>query len=286
MKDKTVLACDVGGTRLRAALVRLDGTVVAKRVVPTPPDDPGALPRLMRVMLDESEGAVVGAVVGLPGPIDYSLGEALRLPNLPDWQGAVSAHGLSHELSFTVLLANDADLAALGEHRYGAGVTARDMLYITASTGIGAGVIIGGRLLKGRQSLAEVGHTIIERSSHSTVESLGSGTALARLAGDDAASVAARATARDAEALQLFATVAEAFATGVFNSVHSFSPEIVVIGGGMSKAGDLLLDPVREMLTGCGEECPAARVKVVGAHGDDDVGLKGAAAYWIDSSLR
>lgn len=187
---------------------------------------------------------------------------------------------LGQEVGLPVYLANDADLAALGEHRYGAGRGFRDMLYVTSSTGVGAGVVLGGRLVHGALSLAEVGHTVIDRSTGGTVESLGSGTALARLAGFDAASVSVRAADGDRTATQQFAQVASDFATGVFNMVHSFSPEVVVIGAGMSQAGELLLGPVRAALNQCDTGCPATRASVVVAEGGDDVGLKGAAAYW------
>ena len=282
MPDESILASDVGGTRLRAALVGDDGSVLAKQVIPTPPSDPGALPRMMLELREKAEVPVVGAVVGVPGPVDYSRGEVLRLPNLPDWEGRVSAAHIGEALGLPALLANDADLAALGEHRYGSGVGSTDMLYVTSSTGVGAGVILGGRLLHGELSLAEGGHMIIDRGTRETVESLGSGTALGRLAGEDARSVEARARAGDGDALRDFSRVAEDFAIGVFNMVHCFSPDMVVIGGGMSKAGDMLLDPIRAILSECGATCPASRARIARAQGGDDVGLKGAAAYWHD----
>ena len=282
LTGESILACDVGGTRLRVAIVEPDGSVHSKRVCPTPPNDPTALIRTMREVWDKAERTIVGAVVGVPGPIDYIRGEPLRLPNLPYWEGRVSGERLSDDLGLPVRLANDADLAALGEHRHGAGQGSRDMLYVTSSTGVGAGVILNGQLLWGRRSIAEVGHTIIDRATGETVESLGSGTALARLSGEDPASLTARAKSGDSEALRHFASAAEAFAIGVFNLVHCFSPEIVVIGGGMSRAGDLLLDPVRAMLHQCSAKCPFSRTRVVRAKGGDDVGLRGAAVYWAE----
>ena len=283
MGDDRILACDVGGTRLRVAVVEAGGVVVSKEVIATPKEDPGALTRAMR-SVEKGTRSIVGAVVGLPGLVDYSRGEVLTLPNLPDWEGSLSAVRLSADLGVPVLLANDADLAALGEHRYGAGRGSQDMLYVTSSTGVGAGVIVGGRLLHGRFSLAEAGHTIIDWATGGTLESLGSGSALARAAGEDAAVVAARAAAGEPAASQHFASTAEAFAVGVFNLVHCYSPEMVVIGGGMSQAGDLLLDPVREKLERCGAGCVAFKAEVVKAQGDDDVGLRGAHAYWMDCS--
>ena len=279
-----ILACDVGGTRMRVAIVESGGAVVSKEVIPTPKEDSNELTLAMRSLFEKAGRSIKGAVVGLPGLIDYSRGEVLTLPNLPDWEGSLSAARLGAELGVPVLLANDADLAALGEHRYGAGRGSQDMLYVTSSTGVGAGVIIRGRLLHGRLSLAEAGHTIIDWTTGDTLETLGSGTALARAAGEDAAAVAARAAAGEPVAAQHFASTAKAFAVGVYNLVHCYSPEVVVIGGGMSQAGELLLAPIRERLARCRPNCAASKAKVVKAQGDDDVGLRGAYAYWMDCS--
>ena len=272
-----ILACDLGGTQLRTAVVDAGGGVAHRRATPTPKDDPGALATVLGDALAEA-GDVAGVVVGVPGPIDYAAGAPTMLVNLPAWEGRVSAATLSAELGLDVLLANDADLAALGEHRFGAGRGFDDVAYVTVSTGVGAGVVLGGRLVRGRLSLAELGHTVIDRHTMETVEDLGSGTALGRLAGEDAAAVSDRAQRGDTEAAALFRKAADALAVGVFNLVQLFSPQVVVIGGGMSQAGELLLDPVRRAL----ESCPTSRPSVVRADAGDDAGLKGAAAYWAD----
>ncbi len=276
-----ILACDLGGTQLRTAVVDAAGQVTQRRAVPTPKGDPGALPALLRDALAEAD-EVDGVVVGVPGPIDYAAGAPTMLVNLPAWEGHVSASILAGRLGLGVLLANDADLAALGEHRFGAGRGFDDVAYVTVSTGVGAGVVLGGRLVRGRLSLAELGHTIIDRHAMKTVEDLGSGTALGRIAGENAAAVSARAQEGDAEAAALFREAADALAVGVLNLVLLFSPQVVVIGGGMSQAGDLLLDPVRQAIAACPASSPAARALVVRAATGDDAGLKGAAAYWAD----
>ena len=279
-----VLCVDLGGTRLRVAVFSSEGDMLHKSVIPTPDDAPQALVAAMKDALAACAIEVEGAVVGVPGPVSYAEGKAIRLPNLPGWEQHISAQRIADAITLPVLLANDADLAALGEHRYGAGQGASDMAYVTSSTGVGAGVIISGRLLHGRWSLAEIGHTVIERGTGGTVESLGSGTALERSAGRDGAEVTAAAQAGDERALAMFREVAEAFATGVHNLVHCFAPERVVIGGGMSQAGDLLLGPVRERLKRCTLGCSAWATEVVLAEGGDDVGLLGAFALWGDWS--
>ena len=280
--SSATLVVDLGGTRLRVALMTEDGTLAGKSVIPTPRDRPAALAQAMEACAARGSLPIRGAVVGVPGPINYETGEALRLPNLPGWEPHVAAQRLSSQIGLPVLLANDADLAALGEHRFGAGRGAQDMLYMTSSTGVGAGVILNGRLLHGRFSLAEAGHTIIERSSGGTVEELGSGTALARIGGMPGREVTEQARAGDEQALKAIQEVADAFATGVFNLVHCFMPERVVIGGGVSQAGDLLLDPIRARLGSC-PGCSARSVDVVMAAGGDDVGLLGAGAHWQES---
>ena len=280
-----VLGVDLGGTRLRVAVFDRDGGMLHKEVTRTPPGNPGALVEAMRDTLAVRNPGVGTAVVGVPGRVAYATGEVVRLPNLPAWEGHLSAGALAETLGFPVLLANDADLAALGEHRHGAGRGSADMLYVTSSTGVGAGVILNGRLLCGHWSLAEAGHMIIDRHSGETVERLGSGTALSRLAGEDAARVAAKARAGDAKALAQFRQVADALAIGVVNLVHCFMPERVVIGGGMAHAGDLLLDPIRDRLARCTSSCSASRGDVARAQLGDDAGLRGAHALWHDSTL-
>lgn len=285
MASETILACDVGGTHLRVSVTDTDGVVHEKRVVPTPTDDPAALTRAMESLRDEYVKDIAGAVVGVPGNVDYLNGRVIYLPNLSEWGTYITEERLAEDLDIEVLLANDADLAALGEHRFGAGFGSSDMAYVTVSTGVGAGVIIGGRLLHGNVSLAELGHTIIDRRHHGTVESLGSGTALSRIAGEDGAIVTEKARAGDEQALAHIVEVADALAIGILNLAHIFSPEVIVVGGGLSQAGDLILDPIRKMLAERAQNFPASRAKVVLASGGDDVGLKGAAAYWSDRRL-
>ena len=282
---------------MRVAVLDEGGSVVYRRAVPTPAGRPTALLELLREAREASPLALTGAVVGVAGPVSYAEGRPLRLPNVEGWEAALDAlaprgslpaapgpavqQGLADALRLPLLLANDADLGALGEHRFGAGRGVEDMLYVTCSTGVGAGVILGGRLLHGRRSLAEVGWATIDRAADATVEDLGSGTALGRIAGADGPLVTARAEAGDPAALKAFAEVAQAFAVGVLNAVFAFMPERVVIGGGVSQAGDLLLGPVRRRIASHGPGL-AITPEVVRANGGDDVGLFGAHALWHD----
>jgi glucokinase len=275
-----LLVGDLGGTRMRVSIADSRGRILKKQAVPTPRDSPAELPRLMQSVIESAPGPLLGAVLGVPGIIDNVRSRIVDLPNLPGWAENVTAAGLSAALGLPVILANDADLAGLGEHHYGAGRGFEDMVYVTCSTGVGAAAIVNNRLLRGRHSLMEAGHTLLNLDSRDTVETLGSGTALLRATGRPGAEVAARALAGDKTAAEAFDRVARAFAHGVFNLVHLFYPQIVVVGGGMSQAGDLLLDPVRKLLAGCNASCPGREAAVVKASGGDDVGLLGAIAYW------
>ena len=283
-RDGAVLGVDLGGTNMRVAVVAAGGEILMRTVQPTPPDDPAALGRLMREVATEASEELLGAVVGVPAAVDYEHGIALRIANIPSWEGHLAAQPLADVVGLPVVFANDADLAAVGEHRYGAGRGVDDMVYLTISTGVGGGVVLGGRLLHGKRSLAEVGHTYIDYREGHTLEALGSGTALGRISGLSGAEVTRRAQAGDEQARGWFREVATAFAVGVGNAIECFMPERVVVGGGVSQAGALLLEPVREYLATvrAGELLDPSNVVL--ATGGDDVGLRGAYPLWEDAA--
>lgn len=287
-----VLAADVGGTQMRAALVDPDGTVVLRRSAATPghADVPAALIDLIAsVGAERGHGSASHAVVGLPGAVDYEAGRLLWAPHLPEgWPELLSRDELSGRLGLPAYIANDADLAAVGEAAFGAGAGITDVAYLTISTGIGAGVVHAGRLLRGRRSLAEVGHTVIDwrawnAGSPSTLEELGSGSGMGRLAreaglGDlDAREVEAAAERGEDGALAVWQGAIAACAAGVANLVMSFYPATVVIGGGLGRR-DGFFGPLRALVLSRPEHHPADLTIVQAALGDD-AALAGAAAW-------
>jgi glucokinase len=289
-----VLSIDLGGTRMRAAVVAPGGAVLRRRVEPTPQRAacPDALLALMAGFLETT--GVAEAVVGVPGRVDYATGRLEHAPNLPSgWAPALSEERLSSVLAVPVALANDADLAAVGEARFGAGRHYRDVVYLTLSTGVGAGVVLDGHLVHGRRSLTEVGHTVIDREAAAagepaTLEDLASGTALARLAAEaglagDGAAVVRLVRTGHPGARAVWDRVVEAAAIGVANLAHLYSPDVVVVGGGLGAVGRLLLDPIRAYLARRGPR--GLTVDVVGAALGDDAGLAGAAG-WRESFAR
>ena len=292
MTTQLVLAADVGGTQMRAALVGPRGDVLLRRSAPTPAhaDVPGALIELIRdVGAERGHGTVSHAVVGLPGGVDYETGRLMWAPHLPEgWPDCLSRDELTGQLGLPAHIANDADLAAVGEAAFGAGAGAADVAYLTISTGIGAGVVCGGRLLHGRRSLAEVGHTVIDwrawrEESPCTLEELGSGSGMARLAHEaglgtlDARQVEAAALAGDTRAVAIWRGAVAACAAGVSNLVMSFYPSTVVVGGGLGRRPGFF-DPLRELVLSRPAHHPADLSIAPGALGDD-AGLAGAAAW-------
>jgi glucokinase len=218
-------------------------------------------------------------VVGVPGVIDYARGTVVALPQLPRWGTTVTATWLAAQLGLPVALANDADLGALGELHFGAGRGVEHLVYVTCSTGVGAGVVINGRLLHSRYSLAEVGHTIIDWRTGATVETFGSGSGLHALTGESAQAIAARAAQGDPAAGALLQATAEAFAVGVLTLVRCFMPDRVVVGGGLAQTRERLLDPVRALIARA-PYCTVSAEDIVLAECGDDAGLRGAYARW------
>ena len=286
MTEDLVLGVDLGGTSMRAARVEPDGTVLDRREEPTG-DDPAELVALLR---EVAAGDVERAVVGVPGRVDYGRGHLEFAPNLDDrWDAVLDDGVLSAELGLDVSVANDADLAAVGEAWFGAGRGFDDVAYLTVSTGIGAGIVTGGLLVHGRRSLAEVGHTVVDGQAlaagqPATVEELGSGTALARLAEEAGLDVEGKALVDrvrggDEAASRVLTRVVTAAAIGAVNLAHLFTPAVIVVGGGLGLNGDLVLEPMRQLLASRGPRQLPEPIVVVNAALGDDAGLAGAAAW-------
>jgi glucokinase len=290
MREGRVLAVDLGGTHLRAAIVDPYGTVLARRVQPTPrsAECPDAVVEITSSLLKRHRPHQ--AVIGVPGRVNYSMGQLEHAPNRPaNWAQWISKRRLEEVLGIDVSLANDADMATVGEAWFGAGRGRDDVVYLTVSTGIGAGVVLGRRLMHGRRSIAEVGHNVIERAAMragqpSTLEDLGSGTALGRLAaaaglGATGPEIVALARAGNPVAGSVWSSVVEAVAIGATNLAHLFAPEVIVIGGGVGLTGRLLTDPVKAWLKEHGPVGLPHPIDVSTAALGDDAGLAGAAGW-------
>jgi glucokinase len=285
----STLAVDLGGTNMRAALVDGIGTVSARAERDTPKTAAlDALRELVREVLDAGDAA--SAVIGVPGRVDYGAGRLEYAPNLsPHCVELLTEAALANELGLDVALANDADLAAVGEAWFGAGREHADVAYLTISTGIGAGVVTGGLLVHGRRSVAEVGHTIVDgrallEGTRATVEQLGSGTALTALAQEaeiapDGPALVELVRAGDATAARIFERVVYAAAIGAVNLAHLFTPDVIVIGGGLGLVGELVLEPIRALVHRRGPRALPNPIVVCNAELGDDAGLAGGGAW-------
>lgn len=293
MNPQLILAADVGGTQMRAALVHADGRVMSRETAPTPSesDVPGELIDLIAGVGDAADNSEVShAVVGLPGAVDYEAGRLVSAPNLPSrWPESLSSDQLSGHLGLRVHVANDADLAAVGEAVFGAGAGIDGVVaYLTVSTGIGAGVVDRGRLVRGSHSFGEVGHSVVDwrawrEGLPGTLEELSSGSAMARLAREsglgqiDAQGVLEAALHDDGRARTIWEDAVTACAAGMCNLVMAFAPRAVIVGGGIGRSPEFF-DPLREIVLQRKENRPTELSIVVSALGDD-AGLVGAAGW-------
>ena len=308
-----VLAADVGGTTTRTALVDRSGRLAHRRTVPTRASEgrDASTDRLVaelgRIVELARSLDVVGIGISVAGPTDPETGVLYQPPNLQGWDGYSLKPVLERRLSMRTSVANDASLAALAEHRYGAGRGLRHVIYITVSTGIGGGLILDGKLYGGARGLAgELGHIIIDRNgplcncgNTGCLESLCSGTAVARIArerlaagessallgmadGDaakvDAPAVAAAARAGDRLATDIMDEVSTNLGIGLVSIINAFYPDVIAIGGGMSQDLEMMLPRINEQIDRHALGRGLGRVPVVKSELGDDAGIMGAAA--------
>ena len=312
--DRAVLALDIGGTKLAAGLVDPSGRVQSFRVAPSHAEEgpERVLARLFALgrsaVLESGLGwdAIHGVGIGCGGPLDAEAGVLLSPPHLPGWRNVEVTAIARDEYGKPAVLENDATAAAWGEHRHGAGAGKLNMVYLTLSTGVGGGVVVGGRLYRGSAGNgAELGHVTVDWRGrvcrgcgrNGCLEAYASGTSIAErmreaLAlrdggggardGVTAADVVASAAAGDAIAGDVWQETIDALACGLTSIVNLFEPEVVVVGGGVSNSGEQLFGPVREWVR-AHAIAPAGRaVEIVPAALGDHVGVVGAAAIAYD----
>ena len=306
------LAIDLGGSQARVAVANSSLELSARLSEPTdhtrgPEGVVEQLTRLCRLSCAEGRISLTDltrVVIACPGPLDSREGIVFNPPNLLGWNRVHLRDMMQSALGAPVLLVNDANAAAFGEFHFGAGRGCRNLVYLTISTGIGGGVVVDGVLLEGTSgSGGELGHMTIDRDGPlcpcgniGCLEALGSGRAIARRYAEALAAsgqpaveeppVSAREVARlaacgDSLAGEVFQDAARAVGTGVVNCVNIFNPEVVVLGGGLTNAGDLLFAPVHDMLRRYALPRPRESVRVVGAELGADVGLIGAAGVAV-----
>lgn len=273
MSMGTIIAVDIGGTHMRAAVYEPDNPQPIKHQrVQTHTEEPGVYGRMESLIASIWPGEVIAIGVASPGPLDPHTGYVLKTPNISEWTNFPVGPNLSQRFHVPVFLDNDANLAALGEWKFGAGRGHHDVLYLTVSTGVGGGVIADDHLLQGYHGLAtELGHTTIDPDGPlcscgfpGHLESFSSGPAIVRYVlselqagarssmrlGDPltARVIADAAVHGDALAVSAYRRAGEYLGIGVANFLCSFDPSIVIFGGGVSQVGPLLFDPFHASL--------------------------------------
>ncbi len=301
------LALDIGGTKIAVGRFLRNGKLEDKKIFPTKAE------RGYKKILDEivenikrlKTNDTVALGIGCGGPLDSKEGVILSPPNLPGWDNVPLKKDLESALNIPVFLDNDANTACLGEYYFGAGKGVRNLVYITVSTGIGGGIIIDGKILHGqRDSAGEVGHqTIIPDGplcncgNKGCLEALASGTAIAKrakeaiLKGEDtilrewskegniSAELVRRAYLQgDKISEKIWKDALEYLGIGVGNIITIISPERVILGGGIMKAGEEVLETVRRVVRERVKLVPIDKVEIVLSKLGEEVGLYGALA--------
>jgi glucokinase len=297
-----VLGLDIGGTKIAVGVVDEDGGVLSFLRAPSNPEQgpDESLVRLFELgqQAIADAGVEVRAVgIGCGGPLDSDRGLLIAPLHLPGWRNVPVTSLAEQAFDRPAFLENDATAAAAGEHRFGAGVGTRHMVYLTISTGVGGGGIVDGRLYRGAEGNgSEFGHVTVDWHGRrcrgcgrqGCLEAYVSGTSIAEraaeagLPGLSASQVAARANEGDAVARVVWDETIEALACGLTSIVNLFEPELVVIGGGVSNTGELLLGPVRERVRAEAMTPAGHEVDIVRAGLGDQVGVVGAAAIALE----
>jgi glucokinase len=303
--ESPVLGLDIGGTKLAAGVVDRNGVVHSFVVAPSRADE-GPEPTLER-LFELGRQAVIGSGlewdairavgIGSGGPLDADRGILIAPPHLPGWRNVHVNELAGRAYHRPVTLENDATAAAAGEHRWGAGAGASNMVYLTISTGVGGGVVIDGSLYRGSMGNGgELGHVTVDWHGRpcrgcgrlGCLEAYVSGTSIAERAQEaglpyaTAEAVAAAAREGDAGAKAVWDETVEALACGVTSIVNLFEPELVVIGGGVSRSGEQLIGPVRELVRASTMKPAGEKADIVASAFGDQVGVVGAAAIVYD----
>ncbi|HMQ15269.1 MAG TPA: ROK family protein [Phycisphaerae bacterium] len=311
------IGIDLGGTNIKAGIVADGGAVLARREVDTQADRgfEHVLARLVQLVSDlladaGLDRAAVRAIgIGVPGPLSHHQGIVFSAPNMPGWENAPVRDRLSSATGLPVSLENDANAACFGELVAGAGRQMQDIVMLTLGTGVGSGIVLGGKLWRGSYDAAgEIGHTIVVPDGrpcpcgqrgclerYASASAVGQRAVEAIAAGDDSTLAplgGARGTAEavTAEAVERAAAAGDALARRIWDETcyylalacvnirQTFDPQQVVLAGGLINAGDALMTPVRRHFDALRWRITPNRMRIDFATLGGNAGLIGAAA--------
>ena len=306
------IGIDIGGTNVKIAIVDSKGKIAFSESASTRAEmgyefTIKNIINLIKESLTKSEVSInqVGGIgVGCPGQVDSTNGIVRALPNIPGWVNVPLAKILIDEFGLPAKIDNDVRVATLGEYKFGAGRGYENLVCITVGTGIGSGIIIDGRLVRGAGlSAGELGHMIVQEHNGEIcgcggtgcVEAVASGPAIVKQAElylmtgkstkfkEIAAGskitpeiVAEAALQGDGVANRIFERTGYWIGIALSSVVNLLNPEVIIVGGGVAQAGDLLLDPIRETINKRAMKVAAETVKVIPAQLGNSAGVVGA----------
>jgi glucokinase len=306
-----VVGIDLGGTQLRVAVADDRGRVrtIVRRPTEAARGQRHVIGRIVTTVADalQENGTkprqVAALGIGLPGPVDPAAGIVISPANLPGFRNVPLNRILTEATKIRSYLHHDAHLAALGEHRRGAARNTSDLIYMTVSTGIGAGLLLRGELYAGAHGIAgEIGHIVVQRDgprcrcgNNGCVEAIASGTGIAHaartmaaeepdsllheVANPSAADVVRAARAGDELARQILETAGAYLGIALGTLINLFNPEVIVLGGSVLKAGALLRKPMRRSMMESSWAASRKGLRIVPPALGDDVGLIGAVEF-------
>ncbi|MGI8786477.1 MAG: ROK family protein [Pyrinomonadaceae bacterium] len=315
MSREIVLAADLGGTNLRMAAIDRAGVILyrTKRDTPRRATRAEEITQAIVEAADECRENCAGftietIAVAVPATLKVECGVIIKAPNLPSLDGFRIAAALENELGAKAILENDANAAAVGESWLGASKGYANSICVTLGTGVGGGVIIDGKVLRGVDGTAgEIGHICVEPfgvpcgcGSRGCVEQYSSASAIVRLAKDlenqypesllknnphlTAYDVFQAGTSGDELALEVFRQTGFYLGVALAGLLNVLNPEVVVIGGGVADGWDLFVPHVEETIRQRAFPEPAARVKILRAELGDDAGVIGMGRLAFDSA--
>lgn len=309
MNNGYFIGVDLGGTKISGAVVDCRNNMVSMHTVPTlaSSGEDGVMGRIICVLEKVIEKAkidkkdVVSIGIGAPGPLNIKEGTIITTPNLP-FKNFNIVKAVEEKFHIPVYLDNDGNVAALGEYTFGAGKNATNMIYVTVSTGIGGGAVLNGKLYRGSSNNAlEIGHITLEKNgprcncgNYGCAEALASGTAIKKAAIYEVQRGAKTSLAnyKDITAYEVFKEAEKGDAVAksirdnalnylgilISNLINSFDPDVIVIGGGVSSAGDIVFNVVKEVVNNRCFNAMAENTKIVPSALKSNAGVMGAAA--------
>jgi glucokinase len=309
-RDRIAVGVDLGGTSIKYALVDLDGRIYheSQRVTNSEAQSSDILKNIKDAIVEMKNyahnlGYPIAAVgLGSPGCVDFKTGFLMGAsPNFRHWKNVPIAEKLRSMVNLPVFVDNDANLMALGEARYGAGIGAKNIICITVGTGIGGGIIIDGKLYRGFASAgAELGHMSIVADGlpcncggKGCLEQYASASAIIRTFKKYSSHDASKNEDKTLDVKYIFelykkgdSTAAKAIkecthylGIGLANFINIFNPELIIVGGGVAEAGNVFINMLREVAFAYAMDKPKENVKIVPAKLGNKAGFLGAISF-------